>query len=461
VKENSLPSSQQRIAGWGNHASESCVLFRPERARELSLFLQSHSAEWIARGNGRSYGDAAQQSTGTLLTTRYDHLVSWDEVKSAVTAQPGITLAELQSIFVPRGWSLPVIPGTSKATLGGAVAADVHGKNQFRKGNFCNHVLALEIVLPNGEHVTCTREIHPELFTATCGGMGMTGLILSVTVQMVPITSSSLRTEVHEIEAVEQMVIEMRNHSSQWEYMVGWMDHFVTGNSAGKGYLQLGKHIGTEEGGAVLTAYSHTPSRRNIPLLAPRFLLNNFLMRRYNRRRLKHMVESDDTITSMPHFWWPLDDIDNWNRLYGERGFLQLQCLLPDTPNIIPQLRALLNHFQYHKLYSYLAVIKYHKLGSPGMMAFHGEGFSLAMDFPVSKKLLKALPEYFRKISEYGGRIYLAKDATLPRDAFEQMYGNVLPMWRDALKQADPDARIASGMSARLGFKPWKGAAHE
>jgi decaprenylphospho-beta-D-ribofuranose 2-oxidase len=449
-----MPATKREVLyGWGHYPVEECISYRPEKRRDLGLILEEHHGPLLARGMGRSYGDASLQPGGTVRTERLNHFISFDTAQGLVRAQAGVTLAELMELAIPRGWFPPVIPGTRHITLGGAFACNVHGKNHYRAGDFAEHVESIRLLLASGDTIECSPTQHAEVFWATAGGMGMTGIIEELTLKLKPITSSSLRTTTYRIDSIEDMVAAFEHYRASDEYMVGWIDHMAQGDKLGRGIFEAASHVAFGDNGAPPGEYTPPKQRLSVPRFTPGFLLNRYSMAAYNKLRFrKYTAWREIETVGFNGFFHPLDSIGNWNRLYGRRGFFQYQCLLLDSPNIASQLRTLLTAIQRNKLFSYLAVIKYHRTGK-GYLTFPLQGYSLALDFPNTRRVRALLPQLDRWVAEHGGRTYLAKDALLTPELFHRMYDPAAGDWCDIIHDLDPEGRFTSLMSQRLKWK--------
>ncbi len=448
-----MGTKKQQLYGWGHAPVAQCEAWRPEKQRDLRLILRQHNTPTVARGLGRAYGDAALQPSGVICTSRLNHFIAFDTVHGIVTAQAGASLSDLMDIAIPKGWIPPVIPGTRHVTLGGCFACNVHGKNQFREGDFAEHVLSIKLTLATSETVECSRDVYADLFWATAGGMGMTGVIEEVTLKLKPIASASLATLTYRVDDIEDLVSAFEHYRNSADYMVGWIDHMGKDADTGRGVFEAANHILPNDGGVPLTGYTPARSRIAVPLFAPAFLLNKHVMARYNAWRFKK-YSSERTVEKVGFngFFHPLDSIGGWNKLYGKRGFFQYQCLIPEALNAAAALRDLLELIHQYKLFSFLAVLKYHRDGI-GLLTFSKRGYSLALDFPNTPEVRSFLPVLDRRVAEHGGRVYLAKDALLTAETFYAMYGENANHWRDILHDIDPHARFTSLMSDRLQWK--------
>ncbi len=443
----------ERLHGWGRTPIADCLSFRPEKQRELHEIVTNHADPVIARGMGRAYGDAAMQPTGVIRTGRLDHFIEFDPHQGIVRAQAGVTLADIMAICVPKGWLPPVIPGTRHVTLGGAFACNIHGKNHYREGDFAEHVPSIRLLLASGESIECSPESHGDIFWATAGGMGMTGIIEEVSLKLKPIASASLSTVGYRVSSIEDMVGAFEHYRNQSDHMVGWIDPTGKAEHIGCGVFSAANHITTGDGGLPLATYAPKKARVNIPFPVPPLLLNRYTMALYNRWRFrKYDAHRKTENNGFDHFFHPLDGIGNWNRLYGANGLLQYQCVLPETPDIARNLRALLTAIGQHRMSPFLAVIKYHR-ESKGMLTFPMRGYSLALDFLATPRVRSLLPQLDRWVTDHNGRVYLAKDASLSAESFTQMYKQAGHDWHDLICDLDPHGRFASMMSKRLRWK--------
>ncbi|MCE2927673.1 MAG: FAD-binding oxidoreductase [Rickettsiales bacterium] len=455
-----MNTKQERLHGWGHTPVVDSLSWRPEKGRELrELVKNAASPTLLARGMGRSYGDASLQPAGVIRTERFDHLIEFDAELGILRAQAGLTLADVMDFAVPRGFLPPVLPGTRYVTLGGAFACNVHGKNHFALGDFAEHVLSIRLLLADGRSVECSPQEHSDLFWATAGGMGMTGVIEELTLRLRPINSISLRAIHYRVDSIHDMIAAFEQYRSKSDYMIGWIDHMAKGDLLGRGVFEAASHVAFADGGKPLSEYRPLKQKKNIPTFAPNWLLNRYSMAIYNRlrfRRYSYQRQSENT--DFNGFFHPLDGLGSWYKLYGKRGFFQYQCLIPETANVAQNIQRFLEMLHEEKLFSYLAVIKYHRDGL-GMLTFPLKGYSIALDFPNTKRVRDFLPQLSRWIAERGGRVYLAKDALLTPEQFQHMYSTHAGVWQDVLRDIDPDGRFTSLMSDRLNWKPWRSSA--
>ncbi len=399
----------QVLSGWGRYPRVACRLVEPRDAEEATQAILAADS-LIARGNGRAYGDAALNPQGTLSMLRQGRLLAFDPSTGLLTCEAGVLLADIVALFVPRGWFPPVTPGTKFVTIGGMIAADVHGKNHHAAGSFGNHVASLDLALGDGRVLRCSPSENAELFAATCGGMGLTGVILRASFRLVPIETSRIRQETLPARNLDE-VMELFEASQAWTYSVAWIDCLAKGRSVGRSLLYRGEHarpdeLPVESRGTPLASPGKATKR--LPVDFPAVALNRWSVRAFNELYF-HAGRPGIKIIDYDSFFYPLDAILEWNRIYGSSGFTQYQCVLPKAAS--PQgMRLLLERIAKAAAGSFLAVLKL--LGrQDGMLSFPMEGYTLALDFRATAATFSLLLELDAIVRDHGGRLYLAKDA--------------------------------------------------
>lgn len=437
--EMSISTRMDSISGWGGHPVADARILEPLSASDCRL--DSPSA-LIPRGLGRSYGDSANADT-VLQTTYLNHFVKLDEAGGTVTVEGGVSINEILRLLVPRGWFLPVVPGTSHVTVGGAIASDIHGKNHHAVGTFCDHLQSVDIMLGSGEIVTVSPTAMPELFRATCGGMGLTGVIVRATIRLIGIPSSSIKQTTIRTSALEETFDAFETHSDA-PYSVAWIDCMAKGGSLGRGLLLLGGH--TEDGAARFESREMVSA----PLHAPSSLLNRFSISGFNSLYYRVAGIRKEKKTPLGNFFFPLDAVGGWNKLYGKAGFFQYQFVVPKEGGL-ENMKAILHAIAESREGSFLVVLKQFGEANGNLLSFPMGGYTLALDFkrtPNSVALASRLDEM---VLDFGGRIYLAKDALMTERTFKQSY----PAWeRFESVRAEYGAigRFASHQSKRLGL---------
>jgi Ornithine/acetylornithine aminotransferase len=435
------------LRGWGRVSCASVTACMPEGAGDaIEAICAADERGIVVFGGGRSYGDAALNSGGrTVLTARLNRIQSFDPDSGVVVCEPGVTFHDLLQQFLPRGYIVPASPGTGFASIGGAVANDIHGKNHDRSGSFGDHVRWIDLLLPSGEVVRVSPDHRPDLFAATIGGIGLTGIMLRVcfTMQRMPSNAVALHEEpIRDLDSFFEAFDRVRATAT---FSVGWIDALARGVRLGRGILETAEP-------APGSVPSRPPRRFRVPQDLPGFVLNPWTVRGFNHWYYHRVPATGrERLVPLERFLYPLDTILEWNRLYGKGGFYQFQSVFPDTtsPTGIRRLVEEISRFGYA---SFLAVLKTLGGEGRGYLSFPMRGYTLALDFsrkPGTEKLLARLE---RITLDHGGRIYLAKDACLSRGAFEAMYPK-LDAFRAVLDEVDPLARMSSDMSRRLGIR--------
>ncbi len=388
-------------------------------------------SKMLAVGMGRSYGDVCLLQHGTLLTTpNLDRLISFDSQTGLLRCEAGVTLAEILDFAVPRGWFLPVSPGTKYVTVGGAIANDIHGKNHHVAGTFGLHTPRFELVRSDGTRVICSATENQEWYAATIGGMGLTGLISWAELQMRPIVSRRIRYRSTKFHGLEEFVA-LSQESAHKEYSVAWIDCVARGQNFARGIFMQGEH---DENAGPLTPLAK--AKLALPFNLPAFALSRSSVGAFNTLYYhKQMTRQRTGLSDYEPFFYPLDRILQWNRLYGKQGLLQFQCVLPwasDTMGMTQLLKAITASGQA----SFLAVIKvFGDAVSPGIMSFPVPGITLALDFPIRREISFGLLDRLAGITaDFGGRMYPAKDACMSSAHFQQFY----PQWEQWAAYIDP-----------------------
>ena len=430
-----------KIYGWGRYPQQEAYLHAPASCASLELTVKQQNSV-LARGMGRSYGDSAN-ALNVLQTTYINHFIEFDKATGKLTAEAGITLREILEVIVPSGWFLAVTPGTSYVTLGGAIASDVHGKNHHLAGTFGQHVTSLNILLGTGEVVTASPQHHADLFHATCGGMGLTGIIVNATIQLLPIRSSLISQKTIKADCIEA-ACEAFERNIDATYSVAWIDCLSKGKSLGRSVIMLGEHA--EQGGLNIDIRQKV----SVPFSAPSALLNTLTMKAFNTaywHKSKHNVSQ--TVALMPYFY-PLDAIGEWNRLYGKKGFVQFQCVLPKIDGVA-NMRKLLTEISNSGEGSFLAVLKQFGTANENLLSFPTEGYTLALDFKATETAIKTVKKLEDMVVEMGGRLYLTKDAVMQESTFKATYPN-WEKFEAVREQYGAIGKFTSTQSERLGL---------
>lgn len=437
------------FSGWGRTTHATLQAWRPERMPELDAVLARTEAPAgvIAHGGARSYGDAALNDGGAaIVTTRLDRLIAFDAGTGVVVAEPGVTFRDLIATFVPLGFMPPASPGTAFATLGGAIAADVHGKNHDRHGSFGDHVLWAELLLADGSARRISPSEDPDLFAATVGGMGLTGIVRKIAVKLLPGATAMLRVAQRRVPDLDAHLEGLFAARASATFSVGWIDAMARGTALGRGILETAEF-------APELAAPPPPRRRGVPLDLPGFVLNPLSIRAFNALYTARVPgRGRETTRRLDVFLYPLDAIRDWNRIYGKRGFYQFQCVVPDA-EAARAVRTMLERISSAGNASFLAVLKTLGGKGRGMLSFPMRGVTLALDFPRKPGVAELVGELNRMARDAGGRVYLAKDALLTAEEFRAMYPRH-EEFAAVLARVDPQARFTSDQARRLGLKP-------
>ena len=439
-----------KLAGWGRYPVLDAKMSRPRDVSEVIEAATSGKA--IARGNGRSYGDSAISPSNTIQMMHFNRMLSFDDASGQLVAEAGVLLADVIDAFLPRGWFPYVTPGTKFVTLGGMVAADVHGKNHHKDGSFGNFVDWVEIVDAKGKVRRCSPTRNAALFSWTVGGMGLTGVILRVAIRLRPVTSAWIKQRTLIAENMDQ-AIDLFESSQDATYSVAWIDCLQDGPNFGRSLVMLGEHADASEvTGKYRTQPLETPQKRKktVPLNFPGWALNRFSVRAFNglyywngtRQPQNQLVDWDS-------YFYPLDAILGWNKIYGRRGFAQFQCVIP-LAQAKEGLTDLLSAISQAGAGSFLTVLK--RFGAQdSKFSFPMEGYTLAIDFPVNAGTLALMQELDHITLAHGGRFYLAKDSRMSREVFERSDERVKE-YRKYLKIDAETPRFRSAQSDRLGL---------
>lgn len=438
------------ISGWGRYPNINSKQITPAKAQDVQQAVDQEKQgkrSFITRGLGRSYGDSALAEV-SLQTQKLDHFLNFDESTGVLQCSAGISLAEILNIFVPKGWFLPVTPGTQFVTVGGAIASDVHGKNHHLDGSFSDHLINLQMCVASGDLLNCSPAENRELFLATCGGMGLTGTIVSATFKLIPIESAFITETTWKTDNLAETMALFETHQNT-TYSVAWIDCLTKGKHLGRSLLMLGEHATQQNHSDNLKIAQ--ASKLSVPFSMPSTLLNSMTVKAFNTLYY-HKVRNKESqrLAHYAPYFYPLDSIQNWNRLYGKKGFTQYQFVLPKEAGL-QGMTHILSKIVESKRGSFLAVLKAFGKGNENYLSFPMEGYTLAIDFKIGQTLFAFLEELDQIVLDYGGRLYLAKDARMSEATFKQSY----PLWeqfQSVRHQYGADRLFNSLQSKRLGL---------
>lgn len=435
-------NARQKISSWGrlNAHFHDVVAFNDPA--KIANQLAAHQPG-IAYGMGRSYGDVCLNPDGVLWSTRsVDHFIQCDDNTGILTCEAGVLLRDIQRLFIPRGWMLPVTPGTQLVTVGGAVANDVHGKNHHVFGSFGNHVKQIKLMRTDGEVIVCGPDLKSDWFAATVGGLGLTGFILEVTLQLRRIPGPWLDAETIPYRSLEDFFEIMHQSETCWENTVSWVDCTMVSKSSHRGILMRANPTENHFN----ASYHAKKKPLTIPFSPPFSLMNTFFLKPFNQLYFYwNQRKAGRTMVHYEPFFYPLDNILEWNRLYGLKGLFQYQSVVPQNVGK-DATKAMLQEIGQSGEGSFLSTLKtFGEIPSVGLLSFPQPGVTLALDFPnKGSQTLKLLDRLDAILREAGGRIYPAKDARMPRELFEKGY----PRLNEFLKYRDPN--MSSALSRRL-----------
>jgi FAD/FMN-containing dehydrogenase len=444
-----------QLSGWGNVLRQPAQVFRPEKRSEIPQVLREIDGKSvIARGLGRSYGDAALNENGAvLLDTRLRRFASFSPATGALECEAGTTIGEIIDVFLPRGFFPSVTPGTRHVTIGGAIAADVHGKNHHRDGSIAHFLDSFELLKADGQILHCSREQNPDAFWATIGGMGLTGIVLQAKLRLTTVETGYVAVDFRKTVDLDQTLAAFATGDANYQYSVAWIDCLARGKALGRSVLMRGNHakrtdLAVEFQDRVLRppAVRH----RTVPFNFPSFALSSLTVRMFNSRYYSRH-EDGRQVLHYDEFFYPLDSVEHWNRVYGRHGLYQYQAVFP-AKHAGRGLRELMEKISSSGAASFLAVLKAMGPESGGLLSFPMPGLTLALDLPnTGSKAVNLMRELDKIVLRFGGRVYLAKDATMTRETFEAMNPN-LPRFKQIKQQLDPESRFSSSLARRLGI---------
>jgi len=406
------PNFVQKVTNWGNFPVVEKEMKSDDSFKKIKDFVLTHN-EVIARGNGRCYGDASL-GENIFSTKKLNKFISFDRLNGIIECESGVLLSEVLEISVPQGYFLYVTPGTKFISVGGAIASDVHGKNHHAEGCFSEYVIEFKLMIENGEIITCSREENSAKFWATIGGMGLTGIILSAKFKLKNIESAYIRQESIKAENLDE-IFKLFDESESWTYNVAWIDCLQTGKNIGKSILMRGEHAFAHE---LPQNLKEKPLRLKkkfeptVPFYFPGFVLNKFTVKIFNLLYFKKQSKKEvKSIVDYETFFYPLDVVNDWNKIYGKSGFIQYQMVIPKEKGK-EGMKKILETIARSGNGSFLAVLKLFGKNNPeAYNSFPIEGYTLALDFRVNSKLKTLVAQLDSIVQEFGGRIYLTKDS--------------------------------------------------
>ncbi len=443
---------RRRISGWGRTAGIVAEVGTPDSFAAVSEMVAAADLI-VARGLGRSYGDAAQTSGGLVVDmTRLDRVVSFDPATGITEVEAGTSLDHLMEVFLPQGWFVPVTPGTRFVTVGGAIASDIHGKNHHADGSFGNHVVDFDIVTGDGTTHTVSPSTEPDLFWATVGGMGLTGIVTRARIRLQSVETSLLLAVTERANNLDALMTKMATIDAKARYSVAWVDCLAKGSAFGRGLLTYGGHATAAQVPRDRDKdLFERPPTIQVPVNFPRQSLNRLSVKVFNELWFRKVPkDAKPTLQTVPQFFHPLDFVGQWNRIYGAPGFIQYQFVVPDGNEEL--VRRAIRDIAAIGGASFLAVLKRFGETNDAPLSFPIKGWTLALDLPAN---LPGLGHLLDRLDEAvlvaGGRIYLSKDSRVRPAMIPQMYPR-LPRWQQVREQFDPERKFQSDLARRLGL---------
>jgi decaprenylphospho-beta-D-ribofuranose 2-oxidase len=437
----------RRLSGWGRFPVEECCVYRPEQRHELAAVLAGGAhPTYIARGAGRSYGDAALNGGGAVVShLRLNRLLAFDPATGVLECEAGTLVGDVVDALLPRGFFPPVTPGTRFVTIGGAIANDVHGKNHPRAGSFASSLVGLTLLTPEGREIACSPSGSPDVFWATVGGLGLTGMIVTARIRLRRVPSPWMAVDTARRPGLEETLAELDAAAARAEHAVAWVDCLARGRARGRGVVFAGDHAA--DGPA---ASPKPPRRMRVPFPMPGWVMGPASVRAFNRLYFARHPDGRGGRADAERFFYPLDAVGEWNRMYGRRGFAQYQCVVPPDASA-PAFAAMMEQVDAAGHAPFLAVVKRMGAANAGLLSFPRDGFTLAMDLPVRGGLRELAAGLDRIVLAHGGRVYPGKDALLDADSFRAMYP-MMDRFLEIRRELDPRGVLSSSLARRVGL---------
>jgi decaprenylphospho-beta-D-ribofuranose 2-oxidase len=446
-----MSDENEILTGWGRTAPSAGRVRRHAGPDAVADLLRGAGPRGlVARGLGRSYGDPAQNAGGVVLDP-LPAVIDEPAADGTVRVSAGTSLHDLMRFLLPRGRFVPVTPGTRYVTIGGAIACDVHGKSHHVTGSFGDQVVSVDLVLPDGSQRSVGPDQDAELYWATVGGMGLTGVIVSAVLRTIPVETGYLDVTTQRLPDLDAVLAEMARSDDDFTYSVAWIDTEARGGSLGRSVLSRGEHASRDQLSGPAAAHPlavPAAPRLAVPFAPPFGLVTRSTVRAFNEAWFRKAPQfREGEIQSVSAFFHPLDGVAHWNRLYGPHGFLQYQFVVPEHRADV--VRRILEQLSADRHTTFLAVLKRFGPGNSGWLSFPTAGWTLAVDAPTRPGLIGLLDSLDEQVASAGGRIYLAKDARLRPELMTTMYPR-LPQFRELRERIDPQHRLQSDLSRRL-----------
>jgi decaprenylphospho-beta-D-ribofuranose 2-oxidase len=431
------------INGWGRYGVYKTKLYKPKNINLVKKKLKnSHLETFICRGLGRSYGDSSINSK-IIELANIKKKIQISKKKKELVCSSNLSIKELLPILLKENFFLKVTSGTQYVTIGGAIASDIHGKNHHNDGSFCDHVNEIEILLANGKIIKCSKKKNKKLFLSTCGGMGLTGIILSAKIKLLKIPSNFIKETIIKSNSLKETISYFKKYNHK-KYIVSWIDTSEKKNKLGKGIVYIGEH--TKQNGKYFLKHRSL----NLFFNFPNFFLNNFILRILNKIYFLKNLKFKERIVEIKKYFYPLDNIKNWNKVYGKKGFVQIQILVSNK-NLIKNLTKILLFFQQKNQVSFVSTLKKMGKGNKNLLSFPEEGYTITFDIKTNKNLKTFYKELEEVLIKMNAKIYLTKDVLMSKQYFEKTYINK-NKFITYKKIYDPKFKFSSYQSKRLGL---------
>ncbi len=408
-----------KISGWGKNIVRECKIVKPKTLVALKKEINKNC---IARGMGRSYGDSSLQPNKTIVMTNFCKVNKFDYKKGIINVEAGITLEDLLKVIIPKGWFVPVSPGTKFVTIGGMIASNVHGKNHHNLGGIENHLIEVKVIDENKKIRKCSLQREKAFFLGTCGGMGLTGIIIEATIKLKKIETSYIEEKIICTKGLEDTIKKIET-SNKYHYSIAWIDCAAKNTNFGRAVVFCGEHAKKNK----VPKHMHKlmfkeKNKFDIFFSLPKFIFNSFFIRIFNiLYYYSNYFKKKVSYVDYDKFFYPLDALLNWNSLYGSKGFIQYQCVVPKKSDII----SILKIFKYSDIKSFLVTLKILKKDK-GLLSFPIKGYTLAFDVPYAQKNSILFDKLNKQLLKSKGKIYLTKDSLMSASFFKSTYKNII-----------------------------------
>ena len=431
-----------KISGWGKQKLINCKIVKPKTISEIK---RSITKNCISRGMGRSYGDSSIQPKKTIVMTNFSKIINFDNTNGIIKVQAGIKLLDLLGYIVPKGWFIPVSPGTKFVTIGGMIASNVHGKNHHKVGGLVNFLKEIKVIDENKKIRICSNKIQKNFFLSTCGGMGLTGVVIEATIKLKKIDNSYIKETIYCTKELKETINQITK-SNKHEYSIAWLD-CTSNKNFGRGVIFCGEHARRSnliDKNRRLFFVKKSNFKIFFPL--PKFIFNRFFIKVFNNLYYHiNLLKKKTKIVNYDSFFYPLDRILNWNNLYGKYGFIQYQCVVPQKKNLL----SILSILKYSNIESFLVTIKILKKDK-GLLSFPIEGYTIAIDIPSKKNNITLLNKLNDQVIKSKGKVYLTKDSFMTEYIFKKMYNKNLEKFKKIIRKKKNIQIFNSLQSKRL-----------